>query len=735
MLTQDRALGPTFAYATIGWLDFETRSPTATPQTHGAYGYAVRADAIVAAWAIGDSQVKITAVADFTRPLAWSDMPPWFREHHARVVRGEALWASWNASFDKAIWNYATVGFPPLEARHIIDVMAQGTANGLASDLAMAARQAGGAKKDPRGRDLIKLFCLPRSACTPVSHPVEWQEFLDYAAGDIEAMRAVFKTTRQLSLAEWCEYWAMERVNERGVAIDCAMVQAAAALAAQDKVYSSQDIYTQTRGEATGVDYVQQLTNWLVRVLPAEGVRELLKREEEIDEDGVITRPAKYHLTRRQIERLLTYCAKAMNDVDIPADELVMLIRAQRVLQLRLYGGSKTPAKFSRMLTQQVDGILYGQYVFNGAPQTGRASSRGVQVHNLARDVLPYEHEAIEALLAGSDYRNFAILGDDTPVSRKLSLLIRPAFVPARADRVFVWSDWSQIEARILPWLVGDVLGAEQRLQIFRDVDADPSVPDLYTRTASDLSRLPIAEITKPLRQRGKVAELALGFGGGVGALQAMAASYGMFLGDVEAKQIVQDWREANPWCVEFWSDLWEAIDHALQLPKIPQPVGRLVYIYLPDLLGGSLLCRLPSGRCLTYRNIYKERVEVLDDDDNVIGHKTELRFSRGYGRVTMWHGMACENVVQAVAADCLRGTLRKLEGDVRRVVVDVRLHTHDEILCEVEDNLSEVARVMLRDIMREGFEWSEGLPLMSNETIAPYYTKQDIVEMSHEPA
>jgi DNA polymerase len=723
MLKGDRDIGATFAPDEIGWIDFETKSSGADISA-GAYRYAVDADAIICAWAIGDNPVSVTAVDRFDgEPLCWADMPEAIQIHHVRVCRGEGIWAAFNAGFDRAIWNFATLGFPQLDPRHTIDVMAQGVAAGLPPDLAQASNVAGNIyRKDDAGKKLIQKFCLPKSTATPQSHPDEWRAFMNYAAADIDAMRAVFRVTRQLSRAEWAEYWAMEAINDRGVRIDLDMVAHAAKLAGEDKVRSAQELYVLTRGAVRTVDQVARLTQWLLERLPPEGREILTRRDEETGENGEIKRPAKYALTRRRVERLLVYCQAAMQDTHATPYDLAWLNWAERVLQIRRYGGSKTPAKFSKMLEQQIDGHLFGQYVFNGAAQTGRASSRGVQVHNLARDTLPYEHEAIEALLAGCSYNQLALLGDDAPVSRKLSLLIRPAFVP-RSGRAFIWSDWSQIEARVLPWLAGDVPGARARLQIFRDVDADPSVPDLYTRTAADVSGMPIDEVTKPVRQRGKVAELALGFGGGLGALQAMGAGYGLYLADDEARQIVNRWRAANAWCVDYWGKLWDAIQLAMDNPGELQTAGRIGYIYLPAYLKGSLLCLLPSGRFITYRDIRLERVPDLDDDDNITGYSTHLRFARGYGRVKFWHGMATENVVQAVAADVLRGTLRRLD----EAGYQVRLHTHDEILVETLDGAGKQMAIELGLIMQHGFDWSDGLPLTSEETIAYYYTKQEL--------
>src|SRR6478736_3259870 len=138
LFSGDRANGPTFALADIGWIDFESRSPSVSI-ADGTYRYACGADAIVLAWGLGDGAVNATAVADFKRPLQWSDMPAEFHFHHRKVIRGEAIWAAWNAGFDKAIWNYATIGFPVLEPRMIFDVMAQAVASGLPPDLKQAA--------------------------------------------------------------------------------------------------------------------------------------------------------------------------------------------------------------------------------------------------------------------------------------------------------------------------------------------------------------------------------------------------------------------------------------------------------------------------------------------------------------------------------------------------------------------------------------------------------------------
>ena len=374
MTDPDRAAGPTIAIEDIGWIDFETKSDTDIKA--GTYRYATEADAIVLVYAVGDGPV--TAVTG-TAPggnINWGDLPAEFKLHHERVVAGTAVWAAWNAGFDKAIWNFATDGFPEMKPEHIIDVMAQAVASGLPPDLAQASATVGRAVKIGEGKDLIKLFCTPGGLKgvqgTPQSHPDEWVAFLDYAKGDIEAMRSVFKATRQLSLAEWKEYWAMEAVNERGIGIDLEFAQAAAKLAAEDRIKSNAELWSITDGEVTTVDQVAKMVAWLLPRIPEEGQDILIKREEEVDDDGVVTKPAKFQLTRKRIERLLAYLdnleTHEYEQFEIEQEARFSLGDIIRLLQIRQYGGSKTPAKFQRMLDQQVDGTLYGQYVFNGAP-------------------------------------------------------------------------------------------------------------------------------------------------------------------------------------------------------------------------------------------------------------------------------------------------------------------------------------------------------------------------------
>lgn len=246
------------------------------------------------------------------------------------------------------------------------------------------------------------------------------------------------------------------------------------------------------------------------------------------------------------------------------------------------------------------------------------------------------------------------------PIARNLGQLIRPTIV-ARPGRTNVWGDWSAIEARVLPWLAGST-DAERVLDIFRRNDKDKSLPDIYRIEAGNIFGKPPEEVDKgEERQTGKVAVLALGFGGADGALTAMAANYGIYLGDNMKRHIVAAWRENNPWARRFWGShgrdgsygLWGAMNSAIEDPDTPYAAGRVAYVYDKTYLNGTLFCALPSGRLLTYPSIKWEWREVEDKDSGKVSDRYQLTFLKQYGRSAMWYGKAC------VAGDALVATSR----------------------------------------------------------------------------
>jgi len=432
-------------------------------------------------------------------------------------------------------------------------------------------------------------------------------------------------------------------------------------------------------------------------------------------------------LTRERVERLLVMLDAKRANGGLNADEA----KAREVAELRLFGAGASPKKFARLEAQQVDGVLRDQYRFSGGFQTGRMSSRGAQIQNLTRDVLGEEGVAeaplVDAIADGCSYAELAAAKPvDVPAARKLALLGRPALI-ASPGKVFVWSDWSAIEARITPWLAASE-DAERVLDIFRANDRDPTRPDIYTIAAADILHKDPNAVVKTERSIGKVSTLALGFGGSVGALQDMALSYRIHFDDAEARRIVDAWRDANPWAREFWNALWDAAMQAWELPGTITTAGRTAFVFHADYLGGSLFMALPSGRLLTYPRPRWRDVDVLDKDGKPTGERrTECSFRRGHGRVKLWHGTLCENLVQGTAADLLRNAVTRIETNPALAFMPIRMTCHDEIVTEVDEARAKKAKAILRREMLTAPDWAEGLPLQSEESVAHYYTKSKV--------
>lgn len=335
------------------------------------------------------------------------------------------------------------------------------------------------------------------------------------------------------------------------------------------------------------------------------------------------------------------------------------------------------------------------------------------------------------------------------PPAKKLSLLLRPAFI-ADPGKTLVWGDFSNIEARVLPWLAASP-GAEAKLEIFREVDRDPTLPDVYVRTAGDLLEEDPQELwnalgdkehpdnkhAKDARQsHGKVPELSLGFGGGLGALQKMAVAYGVYLDDNKATEMVAKWREKNAWAKAFWGQhgrqgsfgVWGAINSAIESPNTIMPIGRVAYVFDPDYMGGTLFCGLPCGRLLTYPAIKWEWREVEDKATKKIRDVYQLTYLKGYGRKALWYGIAVENITQAGAASVLRRTLKRLEYEVDFGTMPgwapVVMHTHDEIVLEADEEDWKLAARVLQCEMNRNDDWDAGLPLASEITTSWFYSK-----------
>src|SRR5262245_34962755 len=718
-----------FSTGDFTWIDSEVRSRLDL-KAAGTFRYVAEAStrAIVLAYAIGNAPA-LTWHADGAI-LDWDCAPD---ELRAAFERG-ATFAAWNASFDAAVWNFATLGFPLLAPEHVIDPMVQAGVSNLPTDLESASRYLGGAGKQKDGKALIRLFCI--EGASPREFPVEWERFLAYARRDIGAMREVYCRTRPLPHEEWQQYWAFEHINRRGVTLDMPYVRRAAALATKDAVAIGRRLNKLTSGAVTRVTQAKGIATWLHDNLADAAMREILTvgvpADDDDDDDDVEADPQELSLERDRVARLLAMLDAKRANGGLSPDEA----RAHETATLRLYGAGASPKKFARLEAQQVDGVLRGQYRFAGAGQTGRMTSRGAQIQNLTRDVLgedgAAENPLVEAIAEGCDYATLVAADPvDMPATRKLALIVRPA-IAAGAGKLFVWSDWNAIEARITPWLAASE-GAERVLDTFRANDRDPSLPDSYIIAAADVFYKDVRAVTKPERQVGKVVVLACGFGGGVGALKDMALSYHIHLEDAEARRIVDAWREANPWAREFWGahrdgesfGLWGAAMSAWEVPGRITTAGRLAFIYRDDYLGGTLFMALPSGRLLTYPRPRWREVEVLGKDGKPTGEKrTEMSIRRAHGRVKLWHGTLCENAVSGTAADILRATVTRIETNPALAWMPIRMTTHDEILCEVDAVRAEEATANQRSGTRPTPGWREGLPLQSEESVCKRYTK-----------
>lgn len=355
-------------------------------------------------YAIGpDEPAGVWELKDFDKTLRWVDAPPDLLKFMARALKGEAWFVAWNSAFDRNVCNHGMVRPSKrlvMPVRTVIDAMAQAVASNLPAGLDRAHKAVGGKGKLPDGKHLIKMFA-PADGATPQSHPEEWETFIEYGCQDVEAMRDVFLKTRSLWDWEWEQFWSSEVINDRGLPIDRPYVERAARLselyqgAVNDRV---QEFTGYDKEKKTGLKTVTQhiaMAQWVYDKLEhfPEATSILTKRYDEDDEGELI--PAKISLDRKRVEKLIPLLERIDREQGLTDEEFDIL----QLLEVREFGASATPKKFAKMLPMLTnDDRLPGQYVFGGAQQTGRFSSKGVQVHNLTRRALPNEEEAIEAI-------------------------------------------------------------------------------------------------------------------------------------------------------------------------------------------------------------------------------------------------------------------------------------------------------------------------------------------------
>lgn len=319
-------------------------------------------------------------------------------------------------------------------------------------------------------------------------------------------------------------------------------------------------------------------------------------------------------------------------------------------------------------------------------------------------------------------------------VTNNLGLCLRPTIITRDESLSFVWGDWAAIEARFLPWLSGE-RAAEATLNVFRESDVNPLLPDNYIREASRIYGRPAKDILEALSSKdsneqqeaaecrtvGKVAVLGLGYGGATGALMAQAHAYGLSFTEERAQNIVNIWRDANPWAMAFWQSIMRAFESAFAHPQQSFPAGRVKFRYEPSYLSGSMFCRLPCGRVLTYPGV---RQPVEERGNWSFAHLVGSTIIRK----PIWYGLLCENVTQACAGSLLRGKLVEFDeayklGDAP-VSFKICGHTHDEILGETPTADVVEACAYVKSVMGAPFKWCESVPLACEVKSHWYYTK-----------
>lgn len=371
------------------FVDTETRALPGFTDTEGdvrdagTYRYMKSAFVIILTYAIGNEPVKKVALdAGFDGDwLCWPDMPEDLREFHTRVEYGDGWYAAYNMGFDRQAWNEGTFDFPHLEPEMVIDIMAQASASNLPASLEGSSQALTDEGKLPEGKELIRMFCNATGA-QPYEQPEKWELFKAYAVRDTDRLREVYRRTRPLSPAEWEDYWVSEIVNERGVGIDLYYVERGAKLAAYAVADLNRQIAEWTDGDIKTVNQTKAIADYVFDRLDATG-REMMVKvwDEDSEGDEDIKVAAKIGVDRGRIEKILVYLnskEKLTNTEKLVYD----------LLEARQFGGSSSPKKFQKMLDQHDGGRLKGQYVFQGANQTGRFSSKGVQIQNLTRSSL-----------------------------------------------------------------------------------------------------------------------------------------------------------------------------------------------------------------------------------------------------------------------------------------------------------------------------------------------------------
>ncbi len=528
------------------------------------------------------------------------------------------------------------------------------------------------------GKSLIRYFCVPckptksnggRTWNLPKHAPEKWELFKDYCKQDVVTERAILNRLNLFPVSEAEEkLWQMDiKMNAFGVRVDTELIDGALYV---DNI-STQRL-TDEAIQITGLNNPNsnmQLQGWL---------------EEKTGDDIP-------NLQKATVEELLVK--------GYPAD-------AHRMLEIRQQLGKTSIKKYVAMDTAKGDDDrVRGLTQFYGANRTGRWAGRLVQLQNLPRNylkTLDYARETVKK----RNYEGLKLLYGNVPDT--LSQLIRTAFIPTEGNKLVV-ADFSAIEARVIAWLAGE--------QWVNEVFATHG--KIYEATAAQMFHVPIEKITKgnpeySLRQKGKVATLALGYQGGANALIAMGA-LNMGLTEEELPDIVQRWRQANPRIRDLWYAVEQAALTAMQTAQ-PQAIHGLIFALEGDLVYGQsfLTVQLPSGRKLFYPKPFLKENQF---GKMAIHYYTVGQQTRKWEVTSTYGGKMTENIVQAIARDCLAETLRRID----EIGLQVVFHVHDEVIIDapMETQVEDICA-----LMGEPISWAPGLVLTGAGFENSYYMK-----------
>ena len=512
-------------------------------------------------------------------------------------------------------------------------------------------------QKLTEGKDLIKYFCVPGKGVQrhlPVDAPDKWSTFKAYNLRDVETEMSIQERLRKYPVpdAVWEQYHLEQQINDRGIAVDMALVRSAIAIDTQSREELTSKLQELTMLE--NPNSVQQMKDWLA-------------------DNGLETET----LSKKQVAELLKTAPEPLRSV----------------LVLRQQLAKSSVKKYQAMeATVCADGRVRGCFQFYGA-RTGRWAGRNIQLQNLPQNKMP-DLEQARAIVRAGDYDGVRMLYDSIP--DVLSQLIRTAFVP-RSGHTFFVADFSAIEARVIAWLAGE----DWRQQVFADGK------DIYCASASQMFGVPVEKhgVNGHLRQKGKIAELALGYGGSVGALKAMGALE-MGLQEEELKPLVDAWRTANPMIVKLWWAVDDAVMTAIHMKSSTETHGIRFTCQ-----SGMLFITLPSGRQLSY---VKPRI-----GENQFGSPAAtymgLSAARQWDRLESYGPKFVENIVQAISRDVLCYAMQTLR------CCSIVAHVHDELIIEVDPRMSLEA---VCEQMGRTPPWAPGLQLRADGYATDFYKK-----------